>query len=124
MPWQLRLGGSLVGSLSGSARHRYASHDDSSFLVGTNLEATAELLNSLAHSLNADSYFFVRAVSAWHSFALVAYFDLQLVSVADDPDRGNTTPRVTMNVCEAFLNNPEDGGFEFGGVSLEIAGIA
>ena len=25
-----------------------------------------------------------------------------------------------MNVCQAFLNNPEDGGFEFGWESLEI----
>ena len=43
----------MRGSLNGNTRHRYTRDHRSSFLAGTNLEATAELRNSLAHALNA-----------------------------------------------------------------------
>jgi hypothetical protein len=58
-----RLGDYLVRGLSGRTRHWYGRRHRSSFFVGKNLEAPAELLNSLAHALDADSHFFVRAVS-------------------------------------------------------------
>jgi hypothetical protein len=52
----VRLRAYLRGSLHGNARYRYTRDHRSSFLAGTNLEATAELRNSLAHALNADAH--------------------------------------------------------------------
>src|SRR5437667_3495417 len=87
------LGAYLLGSLNGSARHRYTRHHRSSILARTNLEATAELRNSLVHALNADAHPSMcprRAIWACgHSFALVPHFHLHFISLTSDADGGN-----------------------------------
>jgi len=55
-----------------------------------------------------------------HSFALVSHLDLHFISIVADLNRRDMTPRVAMNVREAFLDNPEDGGFQFLRESLEV----
>src|SRR6266536_3258999 len=88
-----RLGAYLRGSLNGNARYRYTRDHRSSFLAGTNLEATAELRNSLTHASNADTHPSMRVRRAiWacgHSFALVPHFQLHFISLTSDADGGN-----------------------------------
>src|SRR6266699_5149426 len=121
-----RLGAYLRGSLNGNTRHWYTRDHRSSFLAGTNLEATAELGNSLVHALNADAHPSMcprRGIWACgHSFALVPHLQLHFISLTNDADGGNATPRVTMNVREALLHHPENSGFQFLRESREIVG--
>ncbi len=86
----------MRGSLNGNTRQRYTRDHRSSFLAGTNLEATAELRNSLVHASNADTHLSVcprRAVWACgHPFALVPHLQPHFISLTSDADGGNATP--------------------------------
>jgi hypothetical protein len=74
------------------------------------------LRNSLVHALNADAHLF-RVPATRHlglrAPCLIPHLHLHFISLTSDADGGNATPRVTMNVREAFLHNPENGGFQF-----------
>ena len=108
---------------SGVKHQALPSHADGT--VGFDNQIAAKMAHALAHSSDSHS----RALGLnfsqsfrGHSLSLVLNLYLDIALFALNSNQRGFASRVTMNVCQAFLDKPEYEEFHFGRQSSEVVG--
>src|ERR1700733_9529488 len=99
--------------------------DDGSWIGIRQPQFPAEFIDTLPHSADADAHTFGPQLNHLlrDAFSIIADRDHNVSVSVENAHHAVARSRVTKHVCQGFLNNPKDSGFQFGLQPPHVRGI-